>query len=66
MDTALGVPKPGGTWVATSNKSKTSGGGDQPPVARPRMNGAAPAWSFATGLEQDGTPAVPGDDQSME
>ena len=57
MDTALELPKPGGTSVAKSNKRKTSGGGAQPPAARPHIDRAAQAWSFVAGLEQDGTPA---------
>ena len=58
MDTALEAPKPGGTsTVAKSNKRKINGEGAQPPARRRRIDGAAQAWSFVTGLEQDGTPA---------
>ena len=58
MDTALEEPKPGGgISVAKTNKGKSSGGGAQPLAARPRIDGAAQAYSFVTGLEQDGTPA---------
>ena len=57
MDTVLEVPKLEGTTVAKSNKTQTSGEGAQPPAARPRVDAAAQAWSFVTGLEQDGTPA---------